>query len=71
MRGLSDFRDALLLFVEDVEAAGGLEVIRDADAWNPEARTYAPSGALDWPDLARSYLHACRVLGRNPLIQDT
>ena len=47
-------------FVNDVDVTGGVSA--DADG------NWRLNGSPEWFDLSLTYLHACRVLGRVPLI---
>lgn len=61
--------DALPSFCDDVDSTGGL-VHSDYKGVMFEERgvAYAPAGAPDWPDLALTYLEACELLGREPVL---
>ena len=54
----------LLSLVEAIESTGGLVPIQDGAA-------LAPVADLAWTDLASTYVDACRVLGREPLVART
>lgn len=52
--------DALVSFIETIEACGGLVHNDDGEL--------VPIGADDWPDLATEYITACLATGRKPMI---
>jgi hypothetical protein len=70
-------RTALEAFIRTIEATGGCvrpgrrtinhqgQEIVEFDSHFP-----VPSADEDWPDLAESYLQACRALGREPMLRD-
>jgi hypothetical protein len=70
-------RTALEAFIRTIEATGGCirpgrrtinlqgQEIVEFDGHFP-----IPAAAEDWPDLADSYLQACRALGREPMLRD-
>jgi hypothetical protein len=70
-------RTALEAFIRTIEATGGCvrpgrrtinlqgQEIVEFDSHLP-----VPAAMEDWPDLAESYLQACRALGREPMLRD-
>jgi hypothetical protein len=70
-------RTALAAFIRTIEATGGCgrpgrrtinhqgQEIVEFDGHFP-----VPAADEDWPDLAESYLQACRALGREPMLRD-
>ncbi len=70
-------RTALEAFIRTIEATGGCirpgrrtinlqgQEIVEFDSHFP-----VPAAVEDWPDLAESYLQACRALGREPMLRD-
>jgi hypothetical protein len=70
-------RTALEAFIRTIEATGGCirpgrrtinlqgQEIVEFDGHFP-----VPAAVDDWPDLAESYLQACRALGREPMLRD-
>jgi hypothetical protein len=61
--GLLNSRDeALLEFVEAIEATGG--VTRD------DSGLYAPVADQEWVDLGEAYINACAALGVKPVIAE-
>jgi hypothetical protein len=70
-------RTALEAFIRTIEATGGCirpgrrtinlpgQEIVEFDSHFP-----VPATVEDWPDLAESYLQACRALGREPMLRD-
>lgn len=56
---MNELRDVLTEFVEDIDATGG---ITDNEGF------MVPIADPEWIDLATTYQKACRVLGRQPLI---
>ncbi len=70
-------RMALEAFIRTIEATGGCirprrrtinlqgQEIVEFDSHFP-----VPAAAEDWPDLAESYLQACRALGRETMLRD-
>ena len=53
-------RAALSAFVDTIEATGGVEKLENG--------LHAPDADPEWIDLGETYVEACRVLGRVPLI---
>jgi hypothetical protein len=70
-------RSALEAFIRTIEATGGCirPGRRTIDLQGQEIVEFdshfpVPSADEDWPDLAESYLQACRALGREPMLRD-
>jgi len=60
--GPDPVRAALLEFIGDVNAAGGLVRSSNGDV--------APVGDPSWLDLGSTYLRACEAAGRDPIINE-
>jgi len=60
MADKDEYREVLEEFVNDIENTGGVH-------YEPDG-TCAPAANEGWSDLGLTYLHACQVLGRKPVI---